>query len=100
VGPSQRLVFRVHAVQQMFRRGVSEIEVRAVIEAGEVIERYPDDLPLPAVLILGWRDEGRSRTPLHVVVSSDAEAGTLYVVTVYVPDPRLWEPGFRRRKTA
>ncbi len=92
------LIFRVHAVQQMFRRGISEVEVRDVIENGEVIEQYPDDSPHPAMLTLGWIELGAGKLPLHVVSSFDHTTGTTYVVTVYEPDSKLWEDGFRRRK--
>ncbi|MFA6043472.1 MAG: DUF4258 domain-containing protein [Phycisphaerales bacterium] len=68
------LVFRVHAVQQMFRRGVSEVDVRDVIENGEVIEEYPDDLPFPASLQLGWVGIASQMFPLHVVTSRDLPA--------------------------
>jgi len=33
-----RLVFRVHAIQRMFQRGVSEEEVKQVVAGGETIE--------------------------------------------------------------
>lgn len=78
----------------MFQRGITTDAVRAVIEKGSVIEAKPDDLPYPSRLILGWLD-GR---PLHVVVADDAAADVGVVVTVYEPDPTLWQPGFRRRR--
>ena len=93
-----RLVFRVHAVQQMFKRGVSEIDVRAVLADGEVIEDRPEDLPFPARLILGSTEVGGTTLPLHIATSFDSESNTLYVLTVYAPDRRLWDNGFRTRK--
>ena len=42
------LVFRVHAIQRMFQRRVSEEEVKQVVVAGETIETYPDDKPFPS----------------------------------------------------
>jgi len=50
-----KLVFRVHAIQKMFERTISEEDVRAVILSGEVIREYPDDTPYPSRLMLGWR---------------------------------------------
>ena len=61
-----RLVFRVHAVQRMFQRGVSEEEVTQVVAVGETIETYPDDKPFPSRLMLGWS----SSRPVHVVVAA------------------------------
>jgi len=81
-----RTVFRVHALQRMFERRITEEDVRYVLETGETVEDYPDDRPYPSRLILGWRGE----RPLHVVVADD--------VTVYEPDTNLWEEGFRRRR--
>jgi hypothetical protein len=46
----------------MFSRGISEADVRDVVENGEVIEQYPDDLPYPSRLMLGIA-QGRA---LHV----------------------------------
>jgi Domain of unknown function (DUF4258) len=49
----QRLVFRVHAIQRMYQRSISEEEVRIVIKTGETIEDYSDDFPYPSRLVLG-----------------------------------------------
>ena len=87
-----RLVYRVHAVQRMAERGISEEDVARVISSGKEIESYPDDKPYPSRLILGWME----RRPIHVVTA--AAEHEIIVVTVYEPDPALWEPGFERRR--
>jgi len=89
-----RIVYRVHAIARMFERGISEAEVQDALETGETIERYPDDTPYPSRLVLGWYG-GRA---IHVVAADNLEEDETIVVTVYEPDPTLWEPGFRRRK--
>jgi len=91
---SKRIVFRVHALQRMFERHIAEDDVHHVLETGETIERYPDDQPYPSRLVLGWAGE----RPLHVVVADHEGSEMLIVITVYEPDPTLWEEGFRRRK--
>lgn len=58
------------------------------------IEAYPEDTPYPSHLVLGWC-RGR---PIHVVVADNAETQETIVITVYEPDPRQWEPGFRQRR--
>jgi hypothetical protein len=63
------LIFRVHAIQRMFDRGIRETDVRDVLEHGEVIEAYPDDLPYPSRLMLGHCG-GR---PVHVLASDDPD---------------------------
>ena len=91
---SEKLIFRVHAVQRMFQRRISVEDVRHVLDTGEVIEEYPDDIPYPSRLILGERNQ----RPLHVVAAENTLNQETIVVTVYEPDPDQWEPGFRRRK--
>jgi len=89
-----RVAFRVHALQRMFERGISEAEVRAVLEGGETIEHYPDDVPYPSRLVLGRK----GARVLHVVVAEAHAEDLTIVITVYEPDIDLWEPGFRRRR--
>lgn len=62
-----RLVFRVHAIQRMFQRRISEEEVRYVVSAGENIKAYPEDKPFPSRLMLGWSGS----RPVHVVVADN-----------------------------
>lgn len=50
-----KITYRVHAIQRMFERGISEAEVGRVLSEG-------------------------------------------IVITVYEPNPALWEPGFKRRR--
>lgn len=89
-----KLVFRVHAVRRMFERKISVANVRDVIEKGEMIESYPDDVPYPSRLLLGWR----GARPLHVVVADNAAARETVVITAYEPDPALWDETFRQRR--
>ena len=89
-----RLVFRVHAVQRMFQRQVTVEDVRHVLETGEQLEAYPNDQPYPSRLVLGWCVS----RPLHVVVAQNAAEDETIVITVYEPDPFLWDVGFKRRR--
>lgn len=91
----KRITFRVHAIQRMFQRRISEEDVRHVLATGEVIEDYPDDTPYPSRLILGWRDD-RS---LHVVAADNVADQETIIITVYEPDPGQWDADFKRRKT-
>ena len=88
------LIFRVHAIQRMFERDISEVDVRGVLENGEQIASYPEDLPFPSRLMLG-RCRGRY---VHVLASDDPTARATVVVTVYIPDPQRWDAAFRRRR--
>ncbi|MEA2560496.1 MAG: hypothetical protein QOH06_2000 [Acidobacteriota bacterium] len=86
--------FSGHAVPRMFERSITLDEALAAIAAGEVIEEYPEDVPFPSVLLLA-RIQKRV---LHAVVAKDRESGSCYLITVYPPDPALWEPDFRTRR--
>ena len=89
------LTFSGHAIRRMFERQVSPVQVRAVIEDGEVVADYPGDTPWPTRLLTGNPDG----EPLHVVVALDAGSGVCRVVTVYRPDPSLWGADFKTRRT-
>jgi len=59
-----------------------------------MIESYPDDLPFPSRLMLGWCD-GRT---IHVLASDDSDNQVTVVITVYEPDPAQWDATFTRRR--
>lgn len=88
------VIFRVHAIQQMFTRGILETDVRSVLEDGQTIEEYPDQEPYANRLLLGWVD----KRALHVVAAFDEERHIIFVVTAYWPDLSRWMPGFRARR--
>jgi hypothetical protein len=89
-----KLTFRVHAIERMFERNIKQDDVRSLIENGEVIRTYSDDKPFPSRLILGWRD----KRPLHVVAANNDADDEIIIITVYEPDPALWEPDFKTKK--
>lgn len=91
-----RSVFRVHAIQRMYQRNISEQEVRHAIDTGQTVEDYPDDTPYPSRLVLGWSGQ----RPIHVVVANNVDDQENIVITAYEPDPTEWEPDFKRRKTS
>jgi hypothetical protein len=89
-----RISYRVHALQRMFQRDISNDDVRYVIENGRIIEDYPDDTPYPSRLLLGMV----GARPLHVVVAVNAEADETIVITAYEPDSDLWQEDFTERR--
>ena len=91
---SRPLIFRIHAIQRMFERRVSEENVRQVLQSGEMIEDYSDEMHYPSGLISGRR----GIRPLHVVMAVNAEENELVVITVYEPASSQWKSGFRNRK--
>ena len=79
----------------MFQRHVTVDDVRNALEIGEELEAYPEDQPYPSRLVLGWSGS----RPLHIVPAAHniADDETI-VITVYEPDPFLWDASFRRRR--
>lgn len=90
----EKVIYRVHAIQRMFERNITEEDVSMALKTGETVEIYPDDFPYPSQLIMAWVN-GK---PLHVVVAYNETEHMSIIITVYQPDPDLWESGFRRRK--
>lgn len=89
-----QLIFRFHAIGRMFQRKIREEDVRGVLQSGDVIERYPDDVPYPSYLVLGFR----GKRPIHVVAADDAQSRQTIVISVYEPDSARWDASFRQRK--
>jgi hypothetical protein len=78
----------------MFARGIGTADITAVLDEGEAIASYPDDRPYPSELVLGF-SEGRA---VHVVLAYNEATSTGYVVTAYVPDPKLWSEDYKTRR--
>jgi hypothetical protein len=85
-----------HAFERMFQRGIPPEAVEQLVAVGEVIATYPDDTPYPSALLLGLHDG----EPFHAVVARDVVSGDCQVVTVYRPDPALWDRTYRSRKSS
>ena len=86
--------FSQHAFRRMFERAFTPHEVREAITTGEEIADYPDDKPYPSCLVLAFV----GTRAIHVVVARDPVTGVCRVVTVYQPDPALWNTDFRTRR--
>jgi hypothetical protein len=78
----------------MAERGIRRSDVLDVLLSGEAIEGYAHDRPFPSWLFLGWK----GTRPIHVVASYDATGGSVFIITVYQPDPEYFEPDFRTRR--
>ena len=88
------VIFAFHAYLRMRQHGISEEAVFEVLQSGTTIKWYPEDRPFPSRLILGYW-EGQ---PVHVVAADDAVHSRTVVITVYGPEPGLWEQGFSKRR--
>lgn len=81
---------------QMDERNIGVEDVRTALAKGKDIEARPDEHPYPARLVLGMCRLGA----LHVAVRENIEADEIIVETAYQPDPALWEPDFKTRRTS
>lgn len=72
------------------------MDVRAVLEAGDVIEAQDLDDQATKRIYFAHFDS----VPLHVVAIDDGGLKETQVVTVYEPDLQRWQPGFRQRRTS
>ena len=86
-------IYRVHAIERMFQRDISEDEVERIVTEGEVIESYEDDKPYPSFLVLGF-DCGRA---IHVVYAKD-ENNDIIIITTYEPNFEKWQKDMKTRK--
>ena len=91
---SERLLFLPHAVRQMSKpdRMITTSDVRKVLEEGEIIEDYPEDVRGHSCLMLGAGTDGQ---PIHVVCAPKDEY--LAIITAYIPEESQWSEDYRRR---
>ncbi len=87
--------YRVHATRRMFEKQITNEDVEQVLERGQIIEHYDDDLPFRRLLLNGRG----SRGPLHVVVVAHLAEKRLSVITTYEPEPHRWTNDFSRRRS-
>jgi len=91
---AKRILFLPHAVRQMSKpeRMITTKDVRNVIENGEIIENYPNDIRGHSCLMLNFPD----KRPVHVVCSPKDDY--LAVITAYLPNIEEWEDNYKKRK--
>lgn len=91
---AKRILFLPHAIRQMAKpdRMITTADIRMVIETGEIIEDYPDDVRGHSCLMLSISDQ----RPLHVVCAPKDDY--IAIITAYLPSDQEWESGYRKRK--
>lgn len=87
------LHFSRHAFERMFQRGIDPAAVARIVAKAEIIFEYPDDKPFPSALLLGFL----GKQAIHTVVAR-SDDGDCHLVTVYLPDPAIWDKTFKRRR--
>ena len=60
---------------------ITTLEIQKVVNEGELVEDYPEDVWGHSCLLLNFRDE----EPIHVVCAPKDDY--LAIITAYIPDP-------------
>lgn len=92
------VLYTGHARREMKSEPLGEIkegEISEAVSTCEVITAYPEDRPYPSALMLGMTGNKR---PLHLLYAYDSENQQAIIITVYQPDPRIWEDSRKRKK--
>lgn len=89
-----KIIYRIHAIERMFERGIGISEIDAAIKKGEDIEHYIDEAAYPGRLIM----HRNGKKNLHVVVADNIPERETIVVTGYRPDHRRWTNDLKRRR--
>lgn len=88
-----KILWSAHAERERFHDNLSVIEILDAIHSGDIIEQYDDDKPLPSCLMAG--KSGNKN--IHAVIGYNADTGYIRIITVYIPDPELWDKEYKRR---
>lgn len=84
---------KLHAMERASMRGIDPMDIKEALLNGHVIEEYPEDKRGKSCLVYGTT---KGRKDLHIVCGLTSD--TLWVITVYEPDPEEWiDPKTRRR---
>jgi len=91
---AKKILFLPHAIRQMTMpdRMISTTDIRYVIQHGEVIEDYKEDVRGHSCLILGFP----GKRPIHIVCSP--KDNYLAIITAYIPNEEGWENNYKKRK--
>ena len=87
-------IYRVHAIERMFQRDISEYIVQETIINGKIIEKYLDDKPYPSFLILSFENQALDK-PIHVVYAKNND--DIIIITVYRPSKSKWINNYKTR---
>ena len=76
---------KLHAMERASLRGIDPLDIKEALLNGEVIEEYPEDKRGKSCLVYGTTEGSKA---LHLVCGLTSD--TLWVITVYEPDPEEW----------
>lgn len=85
------LRFADHAIIEGRKDGLISDDLEEAVLQGEIIEDYG----IRGLLLYLTRSDG---IPCHIVLEYVPGTDDASVVTAYVPDAKLWQPGWKKRK--
>lgn len=85
-----------HGYDELADEGLLAKELIEAVETAEVIEDYPNYPKGPCFLVFHRTKDGRSVHAVWGLPSGHTNPAVL--ITAYVPDPKKWESGFKRRR--
>jgi Domain of unknown function (DUF4258) len=88
-----RIEWKKHKLERMMERRISRWAIKQAIINGQIVEAYPDDSPVPSLLICTLKPQ-----PLHVVLAYSEQDNMCHIITVYYPDLEHFEADFITRK--
>jgi hypothetical protein len=88
-----RVVLRFidHAIIEGRKDGLTSEDLEETVFHGEIIEDYG----IRGLLLHFTRDDG---IPCHIMLEYVPGTDEASVVTAYVPDAKLWQPNWKRRR--
>ena len=88
------VIWTYHVNMRMENRFISRQRILSSIDRFEIIEDYPDDKYLPSCLVFSMHEN----VTFHILFALDVQYKNVRIVTVYRPDPGIWEKDLKRRK--
>ena len=87
-------IYRVHAIERMFQRDISEKAVENAVKNGKIVEEYLDDKPYPSFLVLNFENDDLNK-PIHVVFAKNGDE--IIIITAYRPKKSKWTNNYQTR---
>jgi len=87
-------IYRVHAIERMFQRDISEEAVENAVKNGKIVEEYLDDKPYPSFLVLNFENDDAT-SPIHVVFAKNKDE--IIIITAYRPEKSKWTNNYQTR---